>query len=446
MRLQLPPPRLIIIALVGCLSYAVDALIHEQVAFDSFNVCWWSLTPPDPVCPVLRQQNLTDIVNSLKSSNNWQGGTHCEGPYCLYANRAFASGRGIVVITDPDSLAKVKQVGDLLQEYDISFADDSPNVPFHTTHVDGKGEAVVASNAMKRGDPIMAHTPVLLVHQTFRKDAPRERQQQLLKMAVDALPATTAEKLKDCGSIDMVLSAQSSFEVNWEASDDKAHAHDGVFPEAATITHDCRPNTAYYVDPATLMHITTAAQPIRPGEHLTLSRLDPFATREERQAQAHAKWGSRCTCSQCSLSAAEAADSETRLREIQWIEAKLRDPASPEVSSTGLVTYHLGLHENERLHCCLARAYALAAENLNMLGHDKHAVKYADLAIEAFKMEKGEGVPEIREMEEVRSNPKGHATWKQRLKAKKAQSALGLNAMTPAAAWAEPTKPAVYQK
>lgn len=49
--------------------------------------------------------------------------------------------------------------------------------------------------------------------------------------------------------------------------------HYGVFPEAAMMSHDCRPNTAFHVDPATLMHVTTAVRPIAGGEELTLSRF-----------------------------------------------------------------------------------------------------------------------------------------------------------------------------
>lgn len=439
---------LVTTTILACLvPTTTNALIHEQVAFDSADVCWWSLTPPDPVCPVLRQHNLTDLVNTLREEsalrdvNEWRGGAECEGPYCLYANRGFAGGRGVALVTNPDGLAKLKQVGDLLQEYGVSFADDDDNVPFRTTtqpHAeDEHPEVVVASRALRRGDPIMAHTPVLLVHQAFRRDAPPERQQHLLRLAVNALPAATAKKLKKVLGSTITTDALSSFEVNWGATDDDNtdnNAHDAVFPEAAALRHHCRPNTASYVDPTTLMHITTAAQPIPPGEALTrLSRrVDPLAPREDRQAQhAHA-------CSQCSsLPPDEAADSETRLREIRWIDAKLRDPDSPEVSAPGLVTYHLGLHENEQLHCCLARPYRLAAENLNMLGYDKYAAKYADAAVEALKMERGEGAPEVRDMEALRRDPRGHPTWRQRVNRAREVKSGGVTqaaaAMTPAA-------------
>lgn len=421
------PSHLVALTLGALARVHVDALIHEQVAFDSADVCWWSLTPPDPVCPVLRQQNITQLLEHLNVANQWQGGTECEGAYCLYANRGFAAGRGIAVITDPANLAKVKQVGNVLQEYEVSFDDDAENVPFRISDVeeDRDGAVVVASKSLTRGDPIMAHTPVLLVHPRFRADAAPDRQQRLLQRALDALPAKTARKLKDrldnahasAAAPDLVaLLAAEAFPVPLETM-----PHDGLFPEAANIAHDCRPSTVAYVDPVSLMLITTATSPIHPGHELTLSRLDPFATYEDRQAQAHAKWGHPCTCSQCRLDGSEAADSATRLHEIKWIEGKLRDPASAEIS-TGIIAYYLGLHENERLQCCLSAAYQLAAENFNMLGHESHALKYADLAIESFKMEKGDGVAQVREMQKLKKNPKGHATWKQRVGADKASA------------------------
>lgn len=470
-------PRPIVLTLAACLFPArhVGALVHEQVAFDSSDVCWWSLVPPDPVCPVLKQHNLTELVENLKPRpNQWDGGAECDGPYCLYANPGFAGGRGIAVITTPGALARVKAVGDLLQEYEVSFDDDAEKVPFRSSSSSSSttgrgGEALVATRALKRGDPIMAHTPVLLVHHAFTRDASQQaKQQRLLDRAVDALPATTAKMLKDRGtsegsSIYDILATQS-FEVklggdNDEEEEEHAHLHDGLFPEASRLHHDCRPNTAHYVDPTTLMHITTAAQPIHPGDPLTLTRLDPFATREERQAQARARArrrrpgvsttststsgedggeggeGEGCTCPQCTLPPQEAADSDVRLGEIKWLAAKLRDPASPEVATPGLVTYHLGLHENERLHCCLAEAYALAAVNFNMLGYDQHAVRYADLAIDSFRMEKGGvgsssrsgavGGIEVSssEMEALRRDAKGHASWRARVGSKKKKAA-----------------------
>ncbi|KAF3765783.1 hypothetical protein M406DRAFT_276464 [Cryphonectria parasitica EP155] len=391
----------------------VNALVHEQVAFDDSDVCWWSLSPPDPICPILRQQNLTEIVNKLTGRYDWGGGAgdECEGDYCLYANRGFAGGRGIALITTHENYLKVKAAGDLLQEYDVSVNEDMDFLPFHVVRVDGKANGLIADSTLKRGDPIMAHTPVLLVHHAFRDDLPQSKQHTLLEAAIHALPAATRELLMaqlahvpEQQRLTALLTTTNALQVHLDIGGDQDHdgRHYASFPEAARLNHDCRPNAVFYIDPTALMHITTAVTTIKPGQEITLSHLeDPFTPHKERQQQC------------AGVSEQEVADSETRLQEIRWIEAKLQDPGSAE-ASTGLITYLLGLYENERLFCCLAGAYALAAVNFNMLGYDRQAVLYAEQAIEALKIEKGEGVPEMKDLEALKWDPKAHSSWRAR--------------------------------
>lgn len=410
--------------LLGALS-EVSALIHQQVAFDNSDVCWWGLVPPDLVCPILAQQNLTEIVNSMAGRNSWEVG-ECEGEYCLYSNRGFAGGRGIAVITTPDNYARVKAVGDLLQEHQVSFKDPD-SYPFHVAKIEGKGDGIIADGPLARGDPIMGHTPVLLVHRGFKDDLSLSQQQPLLDAAVDALPKPTADLFlaqmahaPDTHRGAAILTTNAfQLDLNPDAagagSDDISGHHYGAFPEVAKLNHDCRPNAAFYIDPATLMHITTAARAIQPGEEITLSYLDPFATREERQERAEATWGFECGCGQCSLEDEELEHSETRLGEIKWIEEKLADYRDNKGVSTGLVTYLLGLYENERLHARIAGAYRLAALTFNGLGYDKQAKMYAELAIEALKIEKGEGADGIKDLEKLIARPNRHWSWSNRL-------------------------------
>lgn len=397
------------------------ALIHEQVAFDSEQVCWWSLIPPDPICPVLSQQDLTEIVDKYSGRYEWKGGDQCEGPYCLYSNRGFAGGRGIALITTQENHGRVKAVGEVLKAHNVSFNEDGDNLPYRIAPVEGKGEGLIATQPFKRGDPVMAHTPVLLVHRTFLEDLPATQQAALLDAAVASLPKPTAQRFMAQAAAHPGQHPIASRLVTNAFQLDLAVGaeHYGAFPELAKLNHDCRPNAAYHNDPATLMMITTAVRSVTPGEELTISYLDPLAPRAERQERAHQSWGFGCSCSQCraTTEAQELEESETRLREIAWIEAKLEDVEAEEVT-TGLVGYLLGLYENERLHCCVGRAYALAARNINMLGHPVQAVQYAELAIEALKIEKGEQWGEVRDMESLKRNPLAHGSFELRKKNK----------------------------
>lgn len=419
------------LSLTPCLLLQANALVHQQVAFDSADVCWWGFVPPNLVCPILAQQNLTDLVNELVGRYEWYGGDACEDKFCLYSNFGFAGGRGIALITTDASYRRVKAVGDLLHEHDVSFDKDSASLPFHVIATDGNRESVIVDSPLQRGDPIMAHTPILLVHRAFIDNLPSSRQHALLDQALQRLPRQTARLFTSQTIPNHVLGQQDeqhraatlliekSFKVNLRLGDDildDSVPHYAAYPEAARIEHDCRPDATFYIDQTTLMHVTTAVRRINPGEHISLSYLDPLASHRERQAGATAAWGSQCGCQQCSPDREEDfEESETRLSEIKWIESKMLDDTSTEVS-TGLIAYLLGLYENERLHCCVAAAYALAARNFNMLGFAGEAITYADLAIEALKIEKGESALEIAALQELRQAPKRHTTWKKRVK------------------------------
>lgn len=409
---------LLLAALQLVVSPVTNALVHEQVAFDNSDVCWWSLIPPDLVCPVLKQQNLTDIVNSLAGPPRWTGGNECVGKYCLYNSTRFAGGRGLAAITIAENLAKLKEIGDLLHEFEVSFNNEDENLPFHIEQVGDKGNGVVANHRLARGDPVMAHTPVLLVHQAFREEPDQDAQHRLLDLALESLPAHTAELFMgqmahnpDEHPVAARLTT-NAFRLDLGGDDGQ---HYGAFPEVGKTNHDCRPNAAYYVDQSTLMHITTAVRPIKAGEEITITYLDPLAPRADRQERAHSHWGFACTCPHCSASADEVTESDKRLKELKWIEGQLQDlrNTSNDVS-VGLITYLLKLYEDERLHCRIANAYILAALNFNVLGFDQRAVKYASLAIDALKIEKGDGSSQLETMEELKRDPKGHPTFKGR--------------------------------
>lgn len=411
---------LLLAALQLVTSPVTNALIHEQVAFDNSDVCWWGLIPPDLVCPVLRQQNLTDIVNSLAGPPRWTGGYECVGKYCLYNSTRFAGGRGLAAITTAENIAKVKEVGDLLHQYEVSFNNGDENLPFHVAEVEGKGKGVVANHRLARGEPIMAHTPVLLIHQAFKEEPDKDRQHHLLDLALKALPAHSADLFMgqmahnpDEHPVAARLTT-NAFRLDLGGDDGQ---HYGAFPEVGKTNHDCRPNAAYYVDQSTMMHITTAVRPIKAGEEITITYLDPLAPRADRQERAQSHWGFGCTCPHCSATADDVAESDKRLKELKWIEGQLQDlkNTSNDVS-VGLITYLLKLYEDERLHCRIANAYILAALNFNVLGFDQRAVKYASLAIDALNIEKGDGSPHVETMEELKRDPKGHPTFKGRAK------------------------------
>ncbi|ROW06949.1 hypothetical protein VMCG_04086 [Cytospora schulzeri] len=377
------------------LSIQVGALIHQQVAFDNSDVCWWSLVPPDPICPVLNQRNLTEIVHNLISPYQWEGGQECVDVYCLYYNRGFAGGRGIAVITTRDSLERLERVGDLLNKYNVSVKRDQTYLPFNIGATDGNGGGIFARQPLSRGDLIMGHTPVLLVHHEFRHNIDQHTQHDFLELAIESLPAQTAALLVDelphIPKHDRIADMLTTDAFPVDVGGEDGH-HYGVFPEAAQQRHDCRPNTAFRIDPATLLLVTTAVRPIADGEELTLSRLAVSGLLSDRKDRAQLVGGpSGCQCSQCTLSVEESTESDNRLREIRWIHGQFTRDDTEDLSY-GLITYLLKLYEDERLQCCMGGAYALAAVSFGLLGFGDHSSVYAHLVTEAQYVEQ-EGPP-----------------------------------------------------
>ena len=335
----------------------------------------------------------------------------CVEGFCLFYNQDFASGRGIAAISTIPNLERIK----VAVNQSSSGPDDDPSA-YRITEIEGKGIGLVADKALHRGSPIMSKTPVLLVHRTFMESVPPATQRALLGSAVGLLPSSTrslflAQAAHADGS-DRIASIMATNSFQMDVGGPDGH-HYGNFPEVSRLNHDCRPNLAFFVGPD-LAHTTTAVRDVQPGEELTISYLNAFEPRAVRRARARAAWGFECSCSQCRRPDAEAAASDRRLEEIARIEARLTNFRSEDVSWSVIRRFDQ-LHRDERLEAAMSGVYTLAALNNAMLGDEKMAVRYAELAAEAGRMEHGPGSGDVRAMEELMRDPRGHFTWRKRV-------------------------------
>lgn len=355
-------------------------------------------------------------------SEEWTGGTRCAGEFCLYANRAFDGGRGIVVITTPHGLEKTKAVVErAATEAAGDEADADRQAPFYVDEVSGKGLGMLASRGLRRGDAVLARAPALLAHRGFMEQTPREERERLLALVPGLLPAATRRSfMRQAGRFggreiaDIV--ATNSFQVDLGgegAGSPSAGHHYANFPEVSRFNHDCRPNVVFFIG-ADLVHRTTIVRDVAPGEELAISYLDSLAPRVERQHRARLAWGFECRCAQCSLTEDAAVASDGRLAEIAELERRLSDVKSDVTLNT--VERYVGLFTEERLEAKLAGAYTTAALNYNLLGKSGLAVKYARLAIEAGMMENGPAAPDVKAMRVLARDPEKHFTWRARLR------------------------------
>lgn len=261
----------------------------------------------------------------------------------------------------------------------------------------------------------MKQTPAFLAQRHFLEATPQPEQYRLLERAVDMLPpATRAKFLAQHGHfgghhISDVL-ATNSFQIDLGKGAEGQHF--GNYPEVSRYNHDCRPNVAFYID-ANLTHHSTVARPVRAGEELTISYLNPLEAHDARQQRTKIAWGFACGCSQCSQPRDLTNESDERLGRIRELESRLEDITARNVDKSTIKAL-MKLYEGERLHTKMAGPLTLAALNSNLLGLAKEAKQYAKAAVEAGLIEGGE-TGDVQAMRDLGRDPKRHFTWKKRV-------------------------------
>ncbi|KAF4807034.1 SET domain-containing protein 5 [Colletotrichum siamense] len=410
---------IISLALASCSAAALEA----QAQLRGSRICPWtpleeSLLECSP-WDIAKTENHSERNSRNRTRQNeplgWTGPQGCAGNYCLYANRGFAAGRGVVIISTRENVQKLK---DMEAKFQIADDPSASKPSFCVTEVDGKGLGMVANKSLARGDTVMLKTPVLIAHRAFIERTPPAEQHPLLDSVARLLPTSTREtflgQMGHFGGHKVVdIMQTNSFQMDLGGGAQGDGHHYGNYPEVSRYNHDCRPNVAFHIG-ADGRHRTTVVRPVRSGEELTISYLDQLGVRSERQHRAKLAWGFECGCSQCSLAKKQAAASDQRLMDIQEIDRTLSD-INARVT-TALIEKFLKLHKEERLESKLAGAYTIAALNFNLLGHAKQSVKYAKLAVEAGLMENGPGTADVEAMQKLAADPKGHFTWRGRVK------------------------------
>ncbi|KAK1758937.1 HET-domain-containing protein [Echria macrotheca] len=398
------------LCLAACAGVAVQSL-------GSTDSCHSRPAPPCLACGVddvdgtQLPLKCRDLTNNETVPSRWEGPGRCAGRYCIYSNRGFANGRGIVAITTAASFAILRT----LKETSTDQTDPAP--PYYLAPVPGKGLGLIANRTLHRGDALMIEPPAVLVHRGLLETVPPATQHPLLDEAITNLPAARRETfLAQMGHFQghrvASILATNTFQMDIGGPD--GH-HFGSFPEVSRLNHDCRPNVAFRLDYKTLTHRTTVVRDVRPGEELSITYLDSAEPRARRMHRARQAWGFTCGCSQCRLADAAAAKSDRRLEEMKAIEARLADFGDDGVNA-GLLRRLVRLYKDERMEVEMGGAYTLVALNYNMLGDAKNAVKYARLAREAVVIEGGEEAGDAEAMSMLAEAPKEHFTWRARVR------------------------------
>jgi len=379
-------------------------------------------------------EGLGNFASNLTAG--WLGGVGwyepklCSKGYCVFANRGIANGRGMAMVTTSTHMQKIRRLEPVLAQPGTNgHFDTSKPPPYEEKDIPGRGIVLVANQTLKRGDRLMAWSPVLIVHKNFYEEVPPDDQTSLLAAAVALLPdATRAKFTRQVRTANAIKSRdirdivrKHSFEVNlgyrFAPGESDNEKHSVAYPEVTSLLHDCRPNLSYHIG-GVYVHHTTVARKILPGEELTMSYVSPFGSRAERQHWVHEWKGTGCTCMQCHGGATgdlgAIAKSDARLQEIQDIEKLLKEHTSRGVT-TEMIARLVELYKEERLHYRLADMYELVAINYNNLGYAKRAKKYALLSAQAGAVERGPDANDIIALRILADDPEGHYSYRMRL-------------------------------
>lgn len=460
------------------LSWAVSTLAHDTTthlpshnkfsldfcAVSPLSLAQQSLQDSERQCSINSAKNTTTGQSSSPSthdvpqdeedtSGGWTGPHTCAGNYCVYAHPTFAAGRGIALITTPESaqaLANLPVFSELASPAAaaafIASADiNARSAATEVRHIPGKGRGLAASQPMHRGTQVMAYTPALVLHRNLVDDLGRAEQLLLLRDAVGRLPQipTRAAFWRQLGQthaegdddiLDIVMN--NSFNLPLLPGTGLG-PFIGNFPEVSMYNHDCRPNVAFHLDHG-IIHRTTvaAAGGVAGGGELSISYVDGFRVRAVRRERTMRNWGFGCACAQCSLPGALANASDHRLWRLYEVENSLllggsgdgakhgsggrkkkkEDKAAYETRTLDAVALLLSIYEQERLlESQGSSVYRLAALNYNAFRRAEGAIKYALLALEQFVVEEGANSVGVREMVALLDDPEAHWSWGKRL-------------------------------
>ncbi|KAI7778612.1 hypothetical protein LA080_001942 [Diaporthe eres] len=465
------------VSILLVLSWAVSALAHDTTthlpshhrfsldfcAISPLSLAQQSLRDPESQCSLNAAQNTTTTQSSSSSthepqdeddtSGGWTGPHTCAGDYCVYAHPTFAAGRGIALITTPESaqaLANLPVFSELASPAAaaafIASADINVRSPAtEVRHIPGKGRGLAASQPMHRGTQVMAYTPALVLHRSLVDDLGRADQLLLLRDAVGRLPRDTTRAAfwrqlgqthaeGDDDILDIVMN--NSFNLPLLPGSGLG-PFIGNFPEVSMYNHDCRPNVAFHLDHG-IIHRTTvaAAGGVVGGGELSISYVDGFRVRAVRRGRTMRNWGFACACAQCSLPEALANASDHRLWRLYEVENSLllggstdggikqggggrkkgEDKAAYQTRTLDAVALLLSIYEQERLlESQGSSAYRIAALNYNAFRRAEGAIKYALLALEQFVVEEGANSVGVREMVALLDDPEAHWSWGKRL-------------------------------
>lgn len=155
---------------------------------------------------------------------------------CVFSSAEFRNGLGTSIVSSPATVSHLLGIGALFDKPTPcpSLRQRPWGPAYEMVPTRGRGQGVVASRKISRGEIIMADVPALLIGTGFLADAKPHHRRRILKQAINQLPEETKNKVLSLSrspsnyEVDAIL-APNSHTVS--ISDDEVHV--GLFTEVA---------------------------------------------------------------------------------------------------------------------------------------------------------------------------------------------------------------------
>ncbi|KAI0326123.1 SET domain-containing protein [Cubamyces sp. BRFM 1775] len=267
-------------------------------------------------------------------------------------------------------------------------------------HIPGKGEGLIATRAIARGELIFAEAPLLVQRRNISSRSianalarlPREGQMRFLSLANSwkgrqhPLVGLWLTNAIPCGTPDDPYGDKTEVE--------------GVFPAIARLNASCCPNLYHWWDAVTQRLYFRAARDIAIGEELCMTYMDALLPRRERLIIMRQHYNYECQCSACKLTEQDGHDSDYRRSTVAEIRSQLLKYNDP---SYGLHKMRLALRlldEEGLLEVYGNPFYANGFEFCALAGDAESASAWASKAWEFECVTKGPDSETAQEWEE----------------------------------------------
>ena len=203
---------------------------------------------------VANDRPLGSVTQPNSASLEWDFPAACkkvfsenDGQICLFTSTTFASGRGISIITTPSiastflTLPAVADPGALATINNGTSSTDADEPPCKPTPLPNRGIGTVATRSLRPGDPVTAHTPLLLVLSRAPELLTPPELEPLFRQAAAQLPPASRDMLLALARTSGIeeYMVHDIIQTNLFEVEVGGMKHMAVFPETARVNHDC---------------------------------------------------------------------------------------------------------------------------------------------------------------------------------------------------------------